>query len=111
MPTAFRELCDLCEKLEATTKRLVKIDLAANFLKGLEPAEVEPGVSMIVGRPFPKWDQGTLEISWSTLSELIGKLTQRGWDEFRKAFSETGDVGSASKAMGEAGKILLHTTL
>ena len=111
MPTAFRELCDLCERLEATSKRLVKVDLAANFLKSLQSDEVEPAVSMILGRAFPKWDQRTLEISWSTLSGLIMKLTQTDWSEFRKAFSETGDVGSASRAMFEAGRIRRQTTL
>ena len=111
MPTAFRKLCDLCEKIEATSKRLVKTDLTASFLGDLQPDEVEPAVSMILGRPFPKWDQRTLEISWSTLSDLIMKLTQTDWSEFRKAFSETGDVGSAAKAVFEAGKIRRQTML
>ncbi len=111
MPTAFRELCELCEKLEATSKRLVKIDLAANFLKSLETDEVEPAASMILGRPFPKWDQRTLEVSWSTLSSLITKLTETDWSEFRRAFSETGDVGSASRAVFDAGKVRRQTML
>lgn len=54
MSTLFKTLAELCEKLEATKKRLLMIDLVADFLKGLDSSEVEPAVSMILGRPFPK---------------------------------------------------------
>jgi len=111
MQTAFRELCELCEKLEATTKRLVMVDLAASFLKNLQPEEVEPAVSMVLGRPFPRWDQRVLEVSWATMSGLIRQVTNADWSEFRKAFSETGDVGSATKAMFEASRVRRQATL
>jgi len=111
MQTAFRELCELCEKLEATTKRLLMVDSVANFLKYLQPTEVEPGVSMILGRPFPKWDQRVLEVSWTTLSGLIKRLTNVDWSDFRNAFSQTGDIGSATKTVFEASKIRRQVTL
>jgi len=111
MPVSFLELCELCEKLQATTKRLVMVDLVANFLKNLHPEEVEPAVSMILGRPFPRWDQRVLELSWATLSGLIRHVTNADWSEFRKAFSETGDVGSATKAVFEASRVRRQATL
>jgi len=111
MQTAFRELCELCEKLEATTKRLLKVDLVANFLKDLHPDEVEPAVSMILGRPFPKWDQRVLEVSWATLSDLIKRVTNIEWGDFQNVFSKTGDIGSATKTVFEASKIRRQATL
>jgi len=111
MQTAFRELCELCEKLEATTKRLLMVDLVANFLRELQSDEVEPAVSMILGRPFPKWDQRVLEVSWVTLSDLIKRLTDIDWSDFRNAFSKTGDIGSATKIVFEASKIRRQATL
>jgi len=111
MQTAFRELCELCEKLEATTKRLLMVDLVANFLKSLQPDEVEPAVSMILGRPFPRWDQRVLEISWATLSGVIKRLTNVSWSSFRNAFSLTGDIGSATKSVFEESKIQRQATL
>lgn len=111
MQTSFRDLCELCEKLEATTKRLVKIDFAANFLKSLQAEEVEPGVSMILGLPFPKWDQRVLEISWATLSSLIKRVTNLDWNDFRAAYNQTGDVGAAVKSVFEASKIRKQATL
>jgi len=111
MQTAFRELCELCEKLEGTAKRLLMVELVANFLKCLQPDEVEPAVSMILGRPFPKWDQRVLEISWATLSGMIKRLTDVAWSDFRNAFSQTGDIGSATKTVFEASKIRRQATL
>jgi DNA ligase-1 len=111
MQTAFRDLCDLCEKLEGTTKRLMMVDLAANFLKSLQPDEVDPAVSMILGRPFPKGDQRVLEVSWATLSSLIKRLTNVNWRDFQHAFSQTGDIGSATKTILETSRIRRQATL
>jgi len=104
MPTPFKALAELCEKLETTKKRLLMIYLAANFLKALETQEVEPAVSMILGRPFPKWSQKTLEISWATLSEIIKRITNVERTAFSEAFSKTGDVGSAVQTVFENSK-------
>ncbi|MDH5689240.1 MAG: DNA ligase, partial [Candidatus Bathyarchaeota archaeon] len=63
----FRALAELCERLQATTKRNLMIAMAADFLRQLNQDEVEPAISMILGRSFPKWDQRNLDVSWSTL--------------------------------------------
>jgi len=94
-----------------TSKRLVMINLVANMLKNLEAPEVEPAVSMILGRPFPKWSQKTLEVSWATLSEIIKRITRVDWNTFMEAFSKTGDIGSSTKAIFEKSKIKKQTTL
>jgi len=111
MPTAFRSLAELCEKLSATTKRTLMIDYVADFLKKLQPEEVEPAVSMILGRPFPKWDQRVLEVSWATLSAIIKRLTNVDWKDFQEAFGKTGDIGDATKIVFEASKIRRQVTL
>lgn len=111
MTTTFYSLAVLCEKLGSTTKRTVMVDFAADFLKQLQPNEVESAVSMILGRPFPRWDQRALEISWSTLSGIIKRLTDVDWKDFREAFSQTGDVGDATKTVFEKSKIRKQVTL
>jgi DNA ligase-1 len=104
MPTTFRALAELCEKLEATRKRLLMIDLAADFLRSLDVQEMEPAVSMILGRPFPKWSPKTLDVSWATVSEIIRRITEVEWNVFMDVFRKTGDVGSATKIVFEASK-------
>ncbi|MEM3725940.1 MAG: DNA ligase, partial [Candidatus Bathyarchaeia archaeon] len=111
MPTPFRTLAELCEKLEMTSKRLIMIRLVAEMLKNLEIQEIEPAVTMILGRAFPKWSQKTLEVSWATLSEIIKRITGVSWGIFMEAFSKTGDIGSATKTIFEKSKIRKQTTL
>lgn len=111
MPTPFKALAELGEKLEATRKRLVMIDLVADFLKSLEDQEAEPAVSMILGRPFPKWSQRTLEVSWATLSEIIKSISGVEWSVFDEAFSRSGDVGSATKMVFENSRVKRQAAL
>jgi len=111
MQTEFRALAELCEKLEATSKRTFMVSLVAEFLKRLVADEVEPATSMILGRAFPKWDQRTLEVSWATMSGLIKRLTKVDWRDFTEAFSKTGDIGAATKIIFEAGRIEKQATL
>ncbi|MGQ9460530.1 MAG: ATP-dependent DNA ligase [Candidatus Bathyarchaeaceae archaeon] len=111
METEFRALAELCEKLEATSKRTLMVNLVAEFVKRLGADEVEPAISMILGRAFPKWDQRTLEVSWATLSDLIKRLTNVDWKAFTEAFSKTGDIGAATKIVFETSKIQRQATL
>ncbi len=111
MQTQFQALAQLCQRLEATSKRTVMIDLVADFLNQLRADEVEPAVSMILGRVFPKWDQRVLEISWATLSNVIKRLTNADWARFKDAFSKTGDIGAATKILFELGGIRKQATL
>jgi DNA ligase-1 len=101
MPTLFKSLAELLEKIEATKKRLEIIGMTADFLRCLDAAEVEPAVSMILGRAFPKWSQKTLDVSWATLSGILQRITGVEWGVFREAFTSTGDIGAAAKAVFE----------
>jgi DNA ligase-1 len=87
------------------------ISLVADFLKDLEAEDVEPAVSMILGRPFPKWSQQTLEVSWATLSEIIKRITKADWKVFMEAFGKTGDIGSAAKILFGSSKVGKQSTL
>jgi len=116
MAALFKSLAELLEKVEATKKRLEIIGMAADFLRRLDAEEVEPAVSMILGRAFPKWSQKTLDVSWATLSGILLRITGVDWDVFREAFASTGDVGAAVKAVFEKTKVkkqalLLEKTL
>ncbi len=111
MRTLFKSLSELLEKVEATKKRLEIISLTAAFLKNLDAEEVEPAVSLILGRPFPKWSQKTLDVSWATLSEILHRVTAVDWNVFVEAFSSTGDIGSATKAVFEKTKVKKQSLL
>ncbi len=101
MSTLFKSLAELLEKVEVTKKRLEITGMTSDFLKRLDAEEVEPAVSMILGRAFPKWSQKTLEVSWGTLSSVLQRVTGADWSVFRETFADSGDVGTAAKAVFE----------
>lgn len=109
----FRALAELCEKLAATTKRNLMIDTVAEFIERLDEDEVEPAVSMIVGRSFPRWDQRELDVSWATLVNVIKRLTEVGWRRFSSIFRSEGesDVGSTVQIVFQKRKIRRQATL
>lgn len=111
MKTSFRELAEICEKIESTTKRNLMVSIVSEFLQKLSLEEVEPAVSMILGRAFPKWDQRTLEVSWATLTSVIRKLTDIDWRMFIEAFNRTGDVGDATRIVLEKSRVKKQATL
>lgn len=87
------------------------IDDVSEFLRHLESEEVEPAVSMLLGRAFPKWSPRTLEISWATLSEIIRRITRIEWGVFEEAFRETGDIGSATEKVFENSRVTRQSVL
>jgi len=107
----FRDLAYLCERLEATTKRNLMISMVADFLRRLDKEEIEPAISMMLGRPFPKWDPRKLDVSWATLSRVIQRLTGTNWSDLSAAFRNTGDLGAAAKIIFENCKMQRQTTL
>jgi len=111
MPTTFLALAELCEKLESTKKRKDMTNWVASFILQLEPEEIEPAISMLMARAFPKWDQRVLEVSWTTLSSIIRRITNVNDETFSRAFSRTVDVGDAAKFIFEQGKIRKQAVL
>jgi hypothetical protein len=66
---------------------------------------------MILGRAFPKWSQKTLDLSWTTLNTVLRHIAQVDWSVFTEAFSSTGDIGSATKALFENTRVQKQTVL
>lgn len=111
MPTSFKSLSELLEKVEVTKKRLEIIEQTADFLKNLGTDEIEAAVNMMVGRAFPNYSQQTLNINWSTLTRTFEKTTLFNWEKFREAMANTGDIGSAIKIVLEQSKNKKQTQL
>jgi DNA ligase-1 len=74
--TPFLELAQLCQRVEATTKRNEKIALISPFLKSIGPAEVPMATLFLAGKAFPESDPRVLEISYATVSDASKNLGQ-----------------------------------
>jgi DNA ligase-1 len=111
MSVSFKALSELLEKVEATKKRLEIIEQTADFLKTLNPNEIEPAVNLMVARAFPKHSQKTLDVSWSALERIMQRVADFDWKLFQTAIAATGDVGSATKMVLENSKAKRQTQL
>ena len=100
----FKSLAELLEKVEATKKRLEIIDLTANYLKTLSSEEINSATNMMVGRAFPKYSQKSLDVSWSTLTQVLERTSKFDWNLWRQAMATTGNIGSATKSVLEQTK-------
>ena len=109
--TPYRELAELCEEVESTTKRLVIVDLIARFLSKLSVEEIAPAIRMIVGRTFPEWSQKTLDVSWRTVQRVIISITGATSEEMLRAFGEKGDLGDMARLLMLRKNVLKQATL
>jgi len=87
------------------------VSWVAEFILQLETEEVEPAISMLLGRAFPKWNQRVLEVSWTTLSTIIRRITNTDNAAFSRAFGKASDAGDATKIVFKEGKIRKQATL
>jgi DNA ligase-1 len=111
MPSSFKSLSLLLERVEGTKKRLEIVDLTAHYLKSLSSEEVEPTVNMMVGRAFPKYSQKKLDVNWATVARVLERTSQFDWNVFRVAMAKTGDIGSATQSVLEQAKTKRQTQL
>ena len=58
----MRHLASACEAIAGTTKKLQKIGIVADYLKSRTPQEAEISAVFLSGRPFPVWEETTLQV-------------------------------------------------
>jgi DNA ligase 1 len=94
----------LTRALAATPRRLEKIVLVAEFLRGLTPAEIPWAVAFLAGRPLPLSDPRVLSVSGATLARLADvppdpPPVSPGILDAARAFSAVADAaGSGARA-------------
>lgn len=92
----MQELADACERIAATTKKLEKTAIVADYLKSRTPEDGAVSAVFLSGRPFPVWEETTLQVGggllWRAVSELSGKNEQ----ELTAAYRRHGDLGAVA---------------
>ncbi len=91
--TAFRKLALTSESIMTTAKRLEKMDIAGKFLAALPLEELEAAALLLIGHPFPRTSQRTLDLDWSALYQILKELLHPSKQLMNELFAQTGDVG------------------
>jgi DNA ligase-1 len=109
--TSFQKLAEIGEQIEATTKRLKKMYLAGEFLAIISLEEVESASLLLIGQPFPRTSQRTLDLDWSALSQILQELLSPPANTISQIFRETGDIGEVVRRIYQNSSGTRQTTL
>jgi len=73
----MRKFAETCEAIAGTTKKLLKIGIVADYLQSRPLEEASVSAVFLSGKPFPAWEEATLQVGgrllWEVLSDLSGR--------------------------------------
>ena len=85
-----------CEAIAATTKKLEKTRLVADYLKSLPPNEAAIAAIFFSGRPFPAYRDTPLQVGGSLLWRTIAELSGKSEAELTEIYRRHGDGGAVA---------------
>jgi DNA ligase 1 len=98
----MRRFAETCEAVAATTKKLEKIRMVAEYLKSRTIDEAAISAVFLSGRPFPAWEEKTLQVGGRLLWQVVGELSGKSDAELSAAYRKLGDLGAvAGDVLGE----------
>ncbi len=99
--TSFLAFAQLCQKVEAVSGSLEKIDLVAAFLAGLDEAELSVACSYVMGTLFSPSLDLVLGVGSSILYEALAKACGCQTEQISQMLRATGDPGMVAAGIVE----------
>ena len=85
-----------CDAIAATTKKLEKTALVATYLGSSRLGEAAIAAIFLSGRPFPAYQEATLQVGGVLLWRVIGELSGKTEHELSEIYRRHGDAGSVA---------------
>lgn len=95
----YASLVAVYEALDATSKRLEKTHLLAEFLKTVPDSDLERTLLLLRGRPFPQWDKRTLGVSSKLAVKAVAIASGETERLVTDAWRRQGDLGKVAVAL------------
>ncbi len=92
----MRRLAEACERIAATTKKLEKTALVAEYLKSVPRDQASVAAVFLSGRPFPAWEETTLQVGGTMLWRLVGEISGKSKEELTSSYRQLGDLGAVA---------------
>ena len=89
-------LADICERIAATSKKLEKTALVADYFRSRAPEDAAMAAVFLSGRAFPAFDERTLQLGGSALWKLAVELAGGRSAALTTAYRKRGDLGAAA---------------
>ncbi len=93
------KLAEACERIAGTTKKLEKTTIVAEYLKSRTLEEASVSAVFLSGRPFPVWEETTLQVGGSLLWRIVAQLSGKTEAELTAAYRQLGDLGAVAEAV------------
>jgi len=86
----------VCEAVAATTKKTEKVGRVAEYFRSAPPDASQAAV-FLSGRPFPQWDERTLQAGGALLWRSVAELSGQSEAELSAVYRRYGDLGAAAE--------------
>ena len=93
----FKELTDVFEKIDGTSKRLEKTDIIAEFLGKTDDYLIPTLCNFLQGRVFPLWSERELGVAQKLMVKCISTVSGRAEKEIEGEVKNLGDTGAAAE--------------
>ncbi|MGH9539125.1 MAG: ATP-dependent DNA ligase [Terriglobales bacterium] len=90
------KLAEACERIAGTTKKLEKIAIVAEYLKSRALEEASVCSVFLSGRPFPVWEETTLQVGGRALWQIVAELSGKKEADLTAAYRRLGDLGAVA---------------
>jgi DNA ligase-1 len=85
-----------CEAIAATTKKLQKTAIVADYLTSRSTDDATASVVFLSGRAFPAWEETTMQVGGSLLWRVVSELSGKGDAALTAAYRKHGDLGAVA---------------
>ena len=92
----MRKLAESCEAIAATTKKLQKVAIVADYFRSRSPDEAAISAVFLSGRAFPDWEEATLQVGGRLLWRIVAELSGKEEGGLTAAYRRHGDLGAVA---------------
>jgi len=92
----MQRLAETCEAIAATTKKLLKTGIVADYVKSRTTDEAAVSAIFLSGRAFPAWEETTLQVGGRSLWQIVAELSGKSPDELTATYRRHGDLGAVA---------------
>lgn len=89
----YGQLVEIYDKLEATTKRLEKVEIISEFFKKVKNDELKETTYLLEGRIFPEWDKRKIGFSNRLMIKALNVGSGESAEKIETLFRKKGDLG------------------
>ncbi len=90
---------ETADRIAATTRKLEKTAILADYLKSIPVEDAAVAAVFFSGRPFPVWEETTLQVGGTMLWRIVAELSGRTEHELTAAYRKLGDLGAVAEAV------------